>query len=55
MVYTYTSDVHADLVCPIDVLLDLNPANGQAKVMYGRCGAAETRLTLVTCGLALSC
>ena len=33
---------HAGPVPPIDVLLDLNPAKGQAKVMSGRCGAAGT-------------
>ena len=31
-----------DSVHPIDVLLRLSPANGQAKVMSGRCGTAET-------------
>ena len=36
------SRTHADPVHPIDVLLDLNLANGQVKVMSGRCGTAET-------------
>ena len=32
----------ADPVYPIDALLGFNPANGQAKVMSGRCDAAKT-------------
>ena len=32
----------------MDVLFGLHPANGQAKVMYGCCGAAETRNTCST-------
>ena len=34
--------IYLDLVYPIDVLLGLNPANRQVKVMSGRCGTAET-------------
>ena len=35
----------ADPLNPIAVLLGLNPAIGQAEVMSGRCGAAETPST----------
>ena len=38
----HSSVVHADPVHPIDVLLGFNPANGQAKVMSGRCGTVES-------------
>ena len=31
-----------DPMHPIDVLLGWNPSNGKAKVMNGRCSAAET-------------
>ena len=37
-----SSSAHADLVHPIDVLLRFNLTNGEAKVMSGRFGAAET-------------
>ena len=37
-----SSGLHADPVHPIDVLLGLNPANCQAKVMSDGCEAAET-------------
>ena len=45
------SGAHADPVHLIDVLLGLNPENGQAKVMSGRCGASEL-LIRATCGVA---
>ena len=38
----HSSVVHVDPVHPIDGLLGFNPANGQAKVMSGRCGTVET-------------
>jgi hypothetical protein len=36
------SGAHADPMHPIDALLGLDPGNWRAKVMLGRCGAAET-------------
>ena len=40
-----SSGVHADSVYPLDVLLGLNPANGQARLTSGRRSAAETPIT----------
>ena len=35
-------NLHANPVHPINVLLGFKLANGQAKVMSGRCGAVKT-------------
>ena len=37
-----SSGIHADPLHPMDVLLCFNQANGQAKVISGRCGVAGT-------------
>ena len=43
-----SSGAHADPVHPVYVFLGLNPANGQAVVMCGRC-ARNSCLTRATC------